>query len=357
MWFASDGSTPEIRYDYREPSWFPAVREEVTATRTGVALYDLSGYSKFLVQGPGALAGLQRLATAELDVEVGRITYTVLANDRGGIEMDPTITRLDEQEFLVLAPTLWQRRTLGLLRNGLPRDATVTDVTAGFATLHIAGPRARDLLARLTDEDLTSDAWPFLAARRIEVGRVHAWALRVSFTGELGWELHVSTELAADLHESIVRAGADLGLRAAGSLAFEAARLERGFRSWGHDVGPLDDPFAAGLAFTVARTKATDCVGREALELRRAAEPERRLVSVHAPDSVLWHGESMLRDGRRVGNVTSASIAPTLGGSAGLAWVAGPLDGTWAVEVRGDPEPCIVSRRPIYDPEGARLRG
>ena len=327
------------------------------ATRNGVALYDLTTYSKFLVQGPGAVAGLQRLATSDLDVDVGRIVYTVLANERGGIEMDPTITRLGASTFLVLAPTLSQRRTMGLLRKGLSDDAVVTDVTSGFATLHVAGPLARELLARLTDEDLSNEAWPFLRARQIEVGRVTGWAFRVSYTGELGWELMVSTELVADLYEHLVAAGADLGLRQAGSFAFEAARLERGFRAWGHDIGPLDDPFAAGLGFVVSRRKSADYVGRAALDaLRETKEPARRMVSVHAPDAVLWHGESMLRDGQRVGFVASASIAPTLGGSVGLAWIHGPVEGDWQVEVRAEPAPCRVTLEPLYDPGGARLR-
>jgi glycine cleavage system aminomethyltransferase T len=247
----------------------------------------------------------------------------------------------------------------------------VTDVTSGWSTLHIAGPRSRDLLARLTDEDIGAQAWPFLAAREIEVGRSRAWAFRVSFTGELGWELAVPTEFVVDLHEHVVAAGADLGLRQAGSLAFDAARLERGFRSWGHDIGPLDDPFASGLGFTVSRRKTADYVGRDALEALRAAErgaagaedgpavaPARRLVSVHAPDAVLWHGESMLHDGQRVGMVSSAGIAPTLGGSVGLAWVRGAIDGAdWQVEIGGDPVPCRVSLEPFYDPIGERLRG
>ena len=355
--FEPGASEPEIRYSYDSPSWFPAVRQEVRATREGVALYDLTTYSKFLVQGPGALDGLQRLVTSDLAIDIGSVTYTVLANERGGIELDPTITRLDESTFLVLAPTILQRRTAGLLRDGLPRDAFVSDVTAGLAALHLAGPRSRELLARLTDEDVTGDAWPFMRGRRIEIGRAEGWVLRVSFTGELGWELYVSTEFAADLYEQIVAAGVDLGLRQAGSFAFEAARLERGFRSWGHDIGPLDNPFAAGLGFTVSRRKGADFVGREAVELARVvSDPPRRLVSVHAPEAVLWHGESLLRDGERVGRLTSGSIAPTLGGSVGLAWVRGPLSGEWQVEIGGDVHPCRISPAPFYDPEGRRQR-
>jgi 4-methylaminobutanoate oxidase (formaldehyde-forming) len=355
-WFEPGVVDPVIGYDFVAPSWFPFVRDEVAATREAVAVYDLSTYAKFVVQGPGALDGLQRMATSDLDVAVGRIVYTLLCNERGGIEMDPTITRLGEDRFLVLAPTLTQRRTEALLRRGLGAGAVVTDVTSGWATLHLAGPRSRELLARLTDADVSAAAWPFLHAREIDVARARAWAFRVSFTGELGWELSVPVEGAADLYEHIVRAGADLGLRHAGAFAFDAARVERGFRSWGHDLGPLVDPFAAGLGFAVSRRKAADFVGRAALEQLRDGEPDERLVSVHAPDAVLWHGESLLRDGERVGHMTSAAIAPTLGGSAGLASVRGPLDGSWQVEVRGEPIACRVSLDPFYDPRGERLR-
>ena len=362
LWFEANAGPdgPRFGYAFDDPSWFPAVREEVRATREGVALYDLTTYAKFEVAGSGALTGLQRLVTSDVDVAPGRIVYTILADDHGGILMDPTITRLAEDRFLVLAPTVAQRRTEGLLRNGLPAVAVVTDVTSAWSTLHLAGPHARELLSRLTDTDVSADAWPFLHGREIDVARAKALALRVSFTGELGWELLVPSEFVADLYEHVVRVGADLGLRHAGSFAFEAARLERGFRSWGHDMGPLDDPFAAGLGFAVSRRKAADFVGREALErLRTVPDPERerRLVSLHAPSSVLWHGESVLRGQDRVGRVTSASIAPTLDGSVALAWVHGPLDGDdWCVEIAGDPAACRISIEPFYDPRGERLR-
>jgi 4-methylaminobutanoate oxidase (formaldehyde-forming) len=362
LWFepGAGGDGPTIGYSYIDPSWFPAVRDEVRATREGVALYDLTTYAKFEVAGPGALAGLQRLVTSDVDVSVGRVVYTIVADERGGILMDPTVTRLGDDRFLVLAPTVAQRRTEALLRAGLPRDAVVTDVTSGWATLHLVGPRSRDLLSRLTDADVSGDAWPFMDGRWIEVGRVEALALRVSFTGELGWELLVPTEFVGDLYDHVVAAGADLGLRHAGAFAFEAARLERGFRSWGHDMGPLDDPFAAGLGFAVSRRKAVDFIGRDALDRLRSVSDEdrpRRLVSLHAPSAVLWHGESVLRGSERVGHVTSASIAPTLGGSVALAWVHGPLDGDdWCVEIGAEVSPSIVRREPLYDARGERLR-
>jgi 4-methylaminobutanoate oxidase (formaldehyde-forming) len=358
-WFEPGTLDPQPVYDFDEPSWSAPVREEVRVTRQGVGLYDLSTYSKFLVQGPDALAGLERLCASTIDVAQGRVVYTVICNERGGIEMDPTVTRLDEDRFLVLSPTLAQRRTEMLLRGGLPSGATVTDVTGGWATLHVAGPRSRDLLQRLTDHDLSNEAFPFLSARRVDVGWASAWAFRVSFTGELGWELSVPTEFAADLYERLVAAGRDLDLRHCGAFAFDVARIERGFRSWGHDIGQLDDPYAAGLGFTVHLGKGADFVGRESLASLKDARPQRRLVSIGVEDAVLWHGESVLDGERRAGHVTSGGLAPTLGrGSVGLAWIHGePEDVGWSVQVRDRIVPATLQTAPFYDPKGDRARG
>jgi heterotetrameric sarcosine oxidase gamma subunit len=355
-WFESGVVDPEPGYSFTDASWFPAVREEVAATREAVALYDLGSYSKFLVQGPDALAGLQRLCAANVDVPAGRVVYTLLCNERGGIEMDPTVTRMGEDRFLLIAPTLAQRRTEALLRDGLPAGAAVTDVTSGWGVLHVAGPRSRQLLGRLTEEDLSDAGFPFLSAREIEVGWSKAWSLRVSYTGELGWELYVPTEFVTDLYDRVVEAGADLGLRHAGAFAFDAARIERGFRSFGHDMGPVDDPYQAGLGFGVRFDH--EFVGREALERLKIGLRERRLVSVHVPDGVLWHGESLVCGDERRGHLTSASIAPTLGGSAGIGWIHGEPDGDgWGVEIRGEVVPAVVGEAPFYDPNGERLRG
>jgi 4-methylaminobutanoate oxidase (formaldehyde-forming) len=272
--------------------------------------------------------------------------------------MDPTVTRVSEQRFLVLAPTLAQRRMEMLLRRGLPAGVVVTDVTSGWSTLHLAGPRSRDVLARLTNEDLSNEAFPFLSARQIEVGWATAWAFRVSFTGELGWELSVPSEFVDDLYLRIVEAGRDLGLRHAGALAFDAARLERGFRSWGHDIGQLDNPFASGLGFAVHLRKPQDFNGRAALTALKDDPRERRLVSVHVPMATLWHGEPVLRAGERVGHVTSAGVSPTLGGgSAGLAWILGEPDGEgWTVQIRDRQVPAVVQLAPFHDPKGDRAR-
>jgi 4-methylaminobutanoate oxidase (formaldehyde-forming) len=282
----------------------------------------------------------------------------MICNERGGIEMDPTVTRLAEDRFLVLAPTMYQRRTEMLLRNGLPSGATVADVTGAFATLHLAGPRSRALLGELTDRDLSSDAFPFLSAREIDLAWARAVALRVSYTGELGWELLMPTEFAADAYEKIVAAGEPHGLRHAGAFAFDALRLERGFRSWGHDIGFLDDPYAAGLGFAVRPEK--DFVGRNALADIADASRDRLLVSVKLEDpaQMLWHGEPVAIDGERVGHVTSGAYGHHIGAAVGLAWVHETIEGTTpgSVIVRGREVPATLSVQPFYDPMGERLR-
>jgi heterotetrameric sarcosine oxidase gamma subunit len=358
-WF-EPGATqePEWGYDFDRPSWFGPVGEEMEATRTRAALFDLSTYAKFMVQGPEALAGLQRLCTSNVDVAPGRVVYTLLCNERGGIEMDPTVTRVAEDRFLVLAPTLYQRRTEMLLRNGLPAGATVTDVTSGYATLHVAGPKSRAILSRIVDEDLSNEAFPFLSAREIDAGWAKALALRVSFTGELGWELLVPTEFAADLYEKVVAAGREHGLRHAGAFAFDGLRLERGFRSWGHDIGVGDDPYAAGLGFAV-HLKKKEFIGRETLAALKEAPRERELVSVQLddPGPMLWHGERVLAGDEHIGTVTSGAYGHHLGAAVGLAWVHGILDGKpVSVAVRGSRVPASLSREPFYDPTGSRLR-
>ncbi|HSL12407.1 MAG TPA: FAD-dependent oxidoreductase, partial [Actinomycetota bacterium] len=361
----SDGD-PAWVYDFDRPSWFPAVADEVRATREGAALFDLSSYAKFLVQGPEALSSLDALCTSSIDVPIGRVVYTTICNERGGIEMDPTVTRTGEESFLVVAPTMYQRRTEALLRAALSDGATVTDVTSGFAVLHVAGPASRAVLASVVDADLSNDAFPFLTAREVDVAWAKAWALRASFTGELGWELYVPTEFAPGVYDAILEAGADVSIRHAGAFAFDALRLERGFRSWGHDIGTLDDPFIAGLGFTVKLGKPGGFVGKAALAAVLEEPHDRRLTSVKLddPEPTLWHAESLLRDGERVGHVTSGAYGFTVGGGVGLAWVHGPdgvddawLDsGEWRVEIRDRQVPASVHARAFYDPSGARAR-
>ena len=301
---------------------------------------------------------MQRLCTSNVDVPVGRIVYTLLCNERGGIEMDPTVTRLGEDRFLVLAPTLAQRHTEMLLRNGLPADATVTDVTSGWATLHLAGPRSRELLARLTDEDLSNEAFPFLTAREIEAGRSKAWAL----PGLVHGRARMGAERADGVRRRPVRPCRGGRCRARDCATRARSRSMRRGSNVGSARGATTSDRSttrtqSGLGFAVHLGKDTEFVGRASLETLHDAPRERRLVSVHTPDAVLWHGESVVRGDERRGHVSSAAIAPTLGGSAGIAWVHGDLepDG-WGVEIRGDVVPASVQEAPFFDPKGERLR-
>lgn len=356
-WFPSTGE-PTWGYDFDRPSWFDDTAAEVRACREAAALFDLSTYAKFLVQGPGALAALQRLVASDLDVDPGRVVYTVMPTGRGGIQMDPTVTRLDEQTFLVLAPTLYQRRTGELLRAGLPPDAAVTDVTSAYAVLHVAGPAARAVLSPVLDADLDDASFPYLTAKQVEAGFAPGWALRVSFTGELGWEVYVPTEFVAGVYDRITEAGEGHGLRPAGAFAFDALRLERGFRSWGHDIGMTDDPFAAGLGFTVSRTR-SGFVGAEALAALREAPRQRRLVSVllEDPDTMLWHGEPIMDGERCIGHISSGAYGSTLGAPVGLAWIHGEVPERAEVLIRTRRVGATLSAAPFHDPKGERARG
>jgi 4-methylaminobutanoate oxidase (formaldehyde-forming) len=365
-WFAPAGAKREYVYSFGKQNWFEPVETECRAARQSAALFDLSTYAKFMVEGPDALTWLQRLSASDVDVPAGRVVYTTWCNERGGIELDPTVTRLDESRFLVAAPTMWQRRTEWLLRRGAPPGAVITDVTGGYAVLAVQGPRSRDVLVRLTDADLSDEALPFLAAASIDAGWSKAWALRVSYVGELGWELWVPTEFAADLHDKLMEAGRDIGITHAGFHALDALRIERGFRSWGHDIGGMDDPFAAGLGFTVSKHKSVH-LGAPALAALRDEPRTRRLVSVRLrdPEPVLVHGESLVRDGSYAGFVTSGGYGYTLGAATAIAWLRADVPITpellhgsvFEVEIATDRFAADVQLEPFYDPTGARLRG
>lgn len=367
-WFAALGHDREYRYAFGPQNWFDVVGQESDAAREAVALFDLSTYTKVMVEGPDAEAAMQRVCASDVGFAPGRIVYTTWCNDRGGIEMDPTVTRLEQDRYLVVAPTLAQTRTNAWLARFLQGDvrARATDVTSGYAVLAVMGPRSRELLSRLTQEDLSNDAFAFGAAKEIDAGWAKAWALRVSYAGELGWELFVPTEFAVNLHDQIAAAGADLGLRHAGFHALDSLRLERGFRSYGHDIGPMDDPFAAGLGFTVALDKQMGFAGHHVLARLREAPRTHRLVSIRVENAedMLFGGEPIVRAGRFVGRVTSGAFGYTLGAPVGLAWIRAdePVTQAWLdaealeVEIRAERIPVSAGLRAFFDPEGRRAR-
>lgn len=362
-WYTDPAADPSTgwEYSYGRPGWFDSVAAEHRATREAVGLFDLSWFATFEISGPEALAVCQRAATADIDVPVGQAVYTLFLNDRGGIELDGTITRLAAERFLVVTPSTSRHRTLWHLRRAARgRGAAVVDVTAGLATIAVMGPHSRELLARVSPEDWSDAAQPYYTGRQVEIADGFAYALRLSYVGELGYELYVEAGLARNVFRSLWEAGQDLGVRPAGYFALDTLRLEKGYRHLGHDMGPIDDPYSAGLGFAVARGK-TGYVGAEAIAAIDPTSPRQRMVHVALDDPapVLVHDEALFCDGHQVGRLTSGGYGHTLGRAVGLAAIDPQVDlaGTFTVECAGVRVPATVSRRPFYDPDGLRLRG
>ncbi len=361
-WFAPPGAAPRYEYSFGRQNWFDLAAQEHRAAREAVALFDLSSFTKVEVGGPDALEVLQEFCTADVDLPVGRVRYTLMLNRGGGIELDGTVVRLDDQRFWVITPAFAQHKTLGQLRRlARGRAAAVVDVTAGYATIAVMGPRSRELLSRVSPEDWSDEAQRYTHAREVEIADTYALALRVSFVGELGYELYPPADQAVDVYDALVAAGADLGLRHAGYHALDSLRSEKGYRHLGHDIGPHDDPYAAGLGFTVSLRKPHRFVGRDALESRHGEPRDRRTVYValRDPEALLVHDESILHDGRVVGRLTSGSYGHTIGRACGIGFVEADLpdEGPFAVDCAGVVYEADVSSTPFYDPTNSRLRG
>jgi glycine cleavage system aminomethyltransferase T/glycine/D-amino acid oxidase-like deaminating enzyme len=369
-WFAPQGVEPVVeRLSWGRQNWFPYWEAEHRAAREGVILMDMSFMSKFAVQGRDAGKLLDRLSANDVDGESGRITYTPWLNDAGLLEADLTVTKLAEQDYLVVATDTAHRHVQTWLRRHIDADenAFVTDVTSGYAQLNIQGPRSRELLASVSTADLSGEAFPFRTAREIDLGFARALCIRITYLGELGYELYVPTEQALYVYDRIVEAGRAVDLRHAGLKALSSLRMEKGYRDYGHDIDNTDCVLEAGLGFAVDLSRPTAFVGRPAVEARKAAGPlTRRLVQVLVtdPEPLLFHAEVVRRNGVAVGYIRAGSYGFTLGGAVGLAMVdAGePLDqawldgGTWEVDIAGRPFPAVASLRPMYDPAMSRVR-
>ncbi|QTL04762.1 GcvT family protein [Aquabacter sp. L1I39] len=366
-WYAPPGMEPRYEYSYGRQNWFEASAAEHRAAREAVALFDLSSFGKFLVEGLDAEGVLNTISAGNLAVEVGRIVYTQWLNARGGIEADLTITRLGPESFLVVTAAATQTRDLAWLRRHIPSQARVHvfDTTSGLATLAVMGPNSRRLLERLTDADLSNAAFPFATSREVDMGHARVRASRITYVGELGWELYVPTEFAAGLFDALVAEGADLGLKLAGYHALNSLRMEKCYRHWGHDVTDEDTPLQAGLGFAVAWTK-PDFIGRDALLHEKTARPERRLLhfAIPDPEALLYHNEPIWRDGQLIGRTTSGMFGHTVGKSLALGYVDNPdrltdaqlLAGRFEIEVAGRLIPAEATAKPFYDPSNARVR-
>jgi glycine cleavage system aminomethyltransferase T/glycine/D-amino acid oxidase-like deaminating enzyme len=367
-WYAPDGADPVYEYSYGRQNWFEFSAAEHRAVRESVGLFDLSSFGKFLVQGPDAENVLNRICANDVAVPVGTIVYTQWLNEQGTIEADVTVTREAEEQFLVVSAAATQVRDLAWLRRNIPASARcwVTDVTSAMAVLSVMGPRSRALLQPLTDVALDNDAFPFRTSRVIDLGYARVRASRITYVGELGWELYVPTEFAADVFDTLESAGRDHGLTLCGYHALNSLRTEKGYRHWGHDISPDENPLEAGLGFAVAWEKAGGFVGLESLTSHRGKPLARRLVQLRleADDAFVYHNEPIWRDGTLVGRVTSGMYGHTVGAPLAMGYVENAdggvdadfvLSGTYEVEVACERIPAQASLRAWYDPAGERV--
>jgi 4-methylaminobutanoate oxidase (formaldehyde-forming) len=369
-WYAGEGVAADPGpLTWGKPAWFERWAAEHRAAREGVIAMDMSFMGKFLVQGRDAGRVLNHVSANDVDATAGTIAYTQWLNEQGLLEADLTVTKLGEEKYLVVVTDTMVRHAETWLRRHIPGDAHafVTDVTSAYGQLNVQGPRSRELLQRLTSVDLSNEAFPFRAAREIDVGYARVLCIRITYLGELGYELYVPAEQAVHVYDRIVESGRDLGLVHAGLKALASLRMEKGYRDYGHDIDNTDDPWETGLGFAVNLVKPGGFLGKDAALARKARGPlQRRLVQVLVkdPEPMMYHAEIVRRDGVPVGYVRAASYGHTLGGAVGLAMIEpkAPVDaaylasGTWEVEIAGRRWPAAVSLKPLYDPEMKRIK-
>jgi 4-methylaminobutanoate oxidase (formaldehyde-forming) len=368
-WFGPEDPDSHGLLSYGRKHWFDYHAAEHHAVRDSVALLDLSSMSKFLIQGPGAESSLNYICGNNIAVPVGQCVYTQIMNETGGIVADLTITRIGEREFFVVVAEAFHRRVEAILRRGTSDDlrAWVTDVTSGYALLSVQGPSSRDVLKRITTCSLSNEDFPYFTAQHIDLHHSRGMAFRMSFVGELGWELYVPSEFAVGVYDSLMEAGESFGLVNAGMETLESTRTEAGRRDYGLDMENSDTPLEAGLGFAVDFEKPGGFVGREALLSQREQRPLRsRLVQflLENPEPLLYGEEPILYEGTPVGYLRSGAYGHTLGGAMGMGYVSND-DGVTAdminsdgfeIQVAGESFPAKTSLRPMYDPKGLRVR-
>ncbi|RCW83617.1 GcvT family protein [Phyllobacterium bourgognense] len=364
-WFAKEGQEREYRYSWKRQNWFDNQRDEHLAVRNNVGLFDMTSFGKIRIEGRDALAFLQRLCANQLNVEPGRIVYTQMLNNRGGIESDLTITRLSDTAFFAVVPGATLQRDLAWMRKHLKDEfVVITDVTAAESVLCLMGPKSRELIQKVSPNDFSNEANPFGTAREIEIGMGLARAHRVTYVGELGWELYVSTDQTAHVFEAIEEAGRDVGLKLSGLHTLDSCRIEKAFRHFGHDITDEDHVLEAGLGFAVKVDKG-DFIGRDAVLRKKDAGLDRRLVQFRLtdPEPLLFHNEAIVRDGKIVGTITSGNYGHHLGGAIGLGYVPSKgesaeqvLASDYEIEIAGVRVKAEASLRPMYDPKAERVR-
>lgn len=366
--FAPEGVAPEYEYSWGRQNWFEWSAAEHRAVRTSVGVFDQSSFAKILVQGRDAVPVLNRICTNNINVATGRVVYTQWLNERGGIEADLTVTRLGAESYLVVTGPTTQTRDLNWLQRNTPPDArlVITDVTSSMAVISVMGPHARGLLQTITNDDLSNESFPFATSREIELGYALVRASRITYVGELGWELYVPTEFAPDVFDRVVEAGKAFGLKLCGYHALNSLRIEKGYRHFGHDVTDHDTPLEAGLAFCCDFTKSDGFIGREALLRQKEHGVRRRMVLFRFLDSraTSYHEEPIYRNGVIVGRTTSGMYGHTVGSNIAMGYVCRDSavtddwikEGQYEIEFAGQRFEAEASLRPLYDPAMKRIK-
>ena len=364
-WYGEPGSKPAYEYSYGRQNWFEASAAEHRAVREAVGIFDQSSFAKFRLEGPDACRVLNHVSANDVDVAVGRMVYTQWLNARGGIEADLTVTRLAEDAYLIVGGAETEVRDFHHLKSHIGADdrCVLTNVSSGMGVLSVMGPRSRELLQSLTPDDMSDAAFPFATSREIELGYGIVRASRITFVGELGWEIYVPTEFMTGVYDEIVAAGAAFGLKHAGYHALNSLRMEKAYRHWGHDITDEDTPLEAGLGFAVKMNKPGGFIGREALLAQKESGFRKRLLQfrLQDPAPMLYHNEPVWAGDTIVGFIRSGMYAHTLGAAVGLAYVdlepgADPLALSYEIEVAGVRYAAEASLRPMYDPENKRIR-
>ncbi len=367
-WYAPEGVAPAYEYSFGRQNWFSYSAEEHRAVREAVALFDQTSFAKFLLQGRDAEDVLQRICANEVGLPPGRVVYTAMLNNRGGIEADLTVTRMAQDRYLIITSGATATRDFGWIKGHIPvgPHAFLTDVTSAYAVLGVMGPRSRELLSRLTDADFSNEAFPYLTSREIDIAYAPVRATRITYVGELGWELYIPVEFATRVYDAVVDDGERYGLRHAGFHAMDSLRIEKAYRGWGHDIVDLDTPLEAGLGFAVAFDKKSGFLGRNALLRQRELGVQKRLAvfTINDPEPLLLGDEPIYRDGELVGRTTCGAYGHTLGRSVGMGYVENERGvdaafvsaGDYEIEIAAQRFTATASLRPAYDPSNRRVR-
>jgi 4-methylaminobutanoate oxidase (formaldehyde-forming) len=368
-WFAPPGVQPKVEYAWGRQNWFDYSAAEHRATREGVTLMDYSVMGKILVQGRDAEKYLNRICANNVSVPTGKIVYTQMLNERGMIEADLTVTRLAEDQYLILTGDGTSTHVQAWVKRQIPSDAhaIVTNITSAYSVLNLQGPKSRDLLGRVTHADMSNELFPYLTMQEIDIGYAPVKAFRVTYVGELGWELYIPTEFSLHVFDTLVKEGKEVGLKHMGLQALDTLRLEKAYRDYGNDIDNVDSPLEVGLGFFVDFDKPGGFIGKEALLQRKKVGLKYRMVQflLQDPEPMLHYGEPVIRNGEPVGYIMSGGYGHTLGGSVGV----GPVEnnggtvtpeyikkGDYELEVAGVRYPAKASLRPMYDPKLERVR-